>query len=268
MAKRARKTKRARRKTGPRGKRRVVKTRTVTTVTRVVRLAGLSSSTARKVEEGLGVAVLGGLAFVFRRPIVDALANLRDNLFGAAQGTVEEAQRMAAQTVKITLDMVAAAALSIPTYAGAAYFALPDGPQEPGEDRSITSLMPAFQSPAMSLQAELNAILGPMGYEARVGETRRSAQRQLYLWGIGRLYKAPGRSSIVTKIKTPSTDKHFQGLALDFVYRKIGGGEALEKDYLPVLQANASRLESKYGMRWGGNFSGSFKDWPHWEAVG
>ena len=207
-----------------------------------------------------GVALAAGAVY-FRREIYTGVANFT---WFAAKGTADAAIGIASMGV-LTLDSIASAADNVPTFTGAAYNLLPQGPAEPLPEKSITELLPAVQPKFIALQKELNDLLGPVGYEAVITETYRTSLRQLYLWGIGRFYQAPGRSGPVTGKKTAS-GKHPRRKAVDFRYEKIGSSTSKESVWLPVLKTNAKRLEAKYGMRWGGFWTSPY-DPPHWEIA-
>lgn len=170
------------------------------------------------------------------------------------------------------LDVVAAAPIGMPI---PPYATLPPGPPEIGplaSDASFDSLTPTFRPRAEGLSREIEAIVAPHGVKVVVAETRRSALRQLFLWGIGRFYQASGRKGIVTKVRSVTTGaKHPKGEALDFAFFKEGK-LLLGDQVTPLLRPHAARLESKYQVKWGGNFPGCFQkggfcDVPHFEAA-
>lgn len=146
-----------------------------------------------------------------------------------------------------------------------AYAALPPcetfGP-EPDAERSLDALSSSFRTKVIGLQLDLRVALGRVGYTLDVAETYRTLRRQLWLWGIGRVCRARGRSGIVTQVKMAG--KHGARKAVDFLYRPIAGGAGDAKVWLPVISQIAPILERKYGIKWGGSWV-SWKDYPHWQ---
>ena len=151
------------------------------------------------------------------------------------------------------------------------YGSLPPGPPEIGPiaaEKSIEALDIGFKPRAVKLLAELNMELAKSGYVAKIVETYRSPARQAYLWGIGRLYQAPGRTGIVTKIRDVS-GKHPQRKAFDVAYYRADGiyvgSDEVEKKVAPAIAKFVGRLESAYNVSWGGSWKGNFRDYPHYE---
>lgn len=166
------------------------------------------------------------------------------------------------------LEAVRALPLNAKKHEGKEYESLPDGPAELGDllpQTGISALRPEIHGPVLFLVGDVNTALGRIGYQARIVETRRTAARQLYLWGIGRLYKAPGRTGAVTRAKFLAQTAHAEGLAFDLWYVRADGSLGEEKSWLPILQAQAPRLLDVYGMVWGGTFSRP--DYPHFEEI-
>jgi hypothetical protein len=160
------------------------------------------------------------------------------------------------------MELAATAPLDMPI---PDYGSLPEGPPEIPGNRSLDALKPEYKPRVIGLRNDLNTLLAPVGVRAIVSETERTSLRQIFLWGIGRFYQAPGRTGIVTKVRD-SNAKHKDGLAVDFAYMKAGI-YAAEKLWLPILLEHSKSLETKHQIKWGGNFKGTFKDWPHWESV-
>ena len=209
---------------------------------------------------GLGAFLLLVLAFRGRKQIAGAVSSGAGRVASAVSGVLTAAQE--ALLAKIE-------ALPVSTD-GIKYALLPPMPFPEagpfGTDRSFASLSPAFRPKAEALLGELQAIFKPHGISVRVAETRRGRARQTFLFGIGRLYQAPGRVGVVTKTLDSN---HKDGDAVDYFYlrgKTALGAEEIDK----ILRPHAARLEKKYGVKWGGNFPGCFKkggfcDVPHWE---
>lgn len=148
-----------------------------------------------------------------------------------------------------------------------AYDELPDAPGGPGDDshvnKSLDSLAAWSRSSFVSLEGYFPGILGPIGYKAVRAETLRTDARQGWLWGIGRLYKAAGRTGIVTNVKT-AAGPHGEGRAVDYRYVPIDpqmkpNPEALTSALRSIAQTFSGVLE------WGGDWK-SLTDAAHWEA--
>ena len=203
---------------------------------------------------GLGALLLLVLAFRGRKQIAGAISTGARQAVSAVSDVLTAAQE--ALLAKI-------AALPVSTK-GIAYHLLPPAPFPEvgpfGTDRSFESLSAAFRPKAEALLGELQAIFSPHGIGVRVAETRRGRARQVYLYGIGRLYRAPGRTGAVTNTLKSN---HLGGNATDYFFSR--GSTAVKPDEIDgVLRPHAARLEQKYGVRWGGNFK-SVRDLPHWE---
>jgi hypothetical protein len=156
----------------------------------------------------------------------------------------------------------AARDIGIPLSEIPAYEDLPDAPPEPPVVTAFTALMPAYQPDFATLEAELTMALSAVGFGLQRLETARTETRQEWLWGIGRLYKAPGRTGIVTDIRG-ATGAHPEGRAVDYGYPSLrGDASKADRDaaLLAVAQANPQ-------FRWGGTFhlTGGSSDPAHWE---
>lgn len=88
---------------------------------------------------------------------------------------------------------------------------LPAPPPEVPVCRSLDKLAPKFRAKVERAIARMRAA----GYDAMVYETTRTRERQLFLYGFGRLYD-DGRG-IVTHSRTADDTWHFYGLAVDIV---------------------------------------------------
>lgn len=209
---------------------------------------------------GLGALLLLVLAFRGRKQIAGAVSAGAGRVVSAVSGALTAAQE--ALLARIEALPVSAA--------GIQYSLLPPAPFPEagpfGTDRSFDSLSGAFRPKAEALLGELQVIFSPLGIRVAVAETRRGRARQVFLYGIGRLYQAPGRVGVVTKTLDSN---HKDGDAVDYFYlrgKTALGAEEIDK----ILRPHAARLEKKYGVKWGGNFPGCFKkggfcDVPHWE---
>jgi len=97
-----------------------------------------------------------------------------------------------------------------------------------------------------------------LGIVIRVSQGYRSFEEQAELYALGRT-KA---GKIVTKAK-PGSSYHQYGLAVDLV-ELVKNGKELDWNY------DMSKLvpyADKYQIAWGGNWSGGFKDYPHFEKT-
>lgn len=93
-----------------------------------------------------------------------------------------------------------------------------------------------------------------LGITIRVTQGLRTFEEQQKLYDQGRT--EPGK--IVTKAK-PGSSYHQYGLAVDLV-EVIDNGVDWEYDMSKLVP-----FAEKYGIQWGGNFPGTFKDHPHFE---
>lgn len=195
-------------------------------------------------------AIAVGLAIVFRK-----------DLFTAAKGiSVSAAAGLNSATVALLQQ-----AEKLPVRPTVLYNLLPPGPPEVGPlapNKSLDDLDPAFKAKIPALEAELKAILKPHGITFARGETLRTWARQTYLYGIGRLYQAPGRSGTVTDAVTASGN-HPKGKAIDFNYYKNGTYLTNAEQVRVILKPHAARLKATYGVSWGGTWRKP--DVPHFE---
>ena len=139
---------------------------------------------------------------------------------------------------------------------------------EPPAIKALEALRPEYQGPAKRLLERLNRALAPIGWEARVTETERTEERQRFLYGIGRLYRAPGRTGTVTDIPN-ARGPHPQKRALDLAYvpkpRAAPWKEARAR--IAAVAAELAARTDGERVKWGGTFklkNGSTDD-PHWE---
>lgn len=110
---------------------------------------------------------------------------------------------------------------------------------------------------APKMRVAVTGILSGMvaaGFAAKVFETLRTAERQTFLHGFGRLYD-DGRGT-VTKVSDVRRGWHAYGLAVDIV----------EDDRSPWNASQAfwqtlGRLAEAHGLTWGGRWK--FLDLPH-----
>lgn len=145
------------------------------------------------------------------------------------------------------------------------YDQLPDAPAGPGDDshvqNSLDDMTPEARAEFEAFEAVAVPSFASAGIELRRLETKRTAERQLWLWKIGRVWKAPGRDGIVTDVRLPS-GPHGRGDAVDYNYRLITGTSA---DRDRILAALADQFSET--LRWGGTFtlSSGDSDPAHWE---
>jgi hypothetical protein len=93
-----------------------------------------------------------------------------------------------------------------------------------------------------------------LGITIRVTQGMRTFSEQQKLYDQGRT--EPGK--IVTKAK-PGSSYHQYGLAVDLV-ELVNGGVDWEYDMSKIVP-----FALKHGISWGGDFPGTFKDFPHFE---
>ncbi|HEY8928673.1 MAG TPA: M15 family metallopeptidase [Mucilaginibacter sp.] len=137
------------------------------------------------------------------------------------------------------------------------------------DDRSLknlNTLHPKFRQPAIDAWAEAQAAM-PANTKIIVVQGLRSFAESDALYQLGRTVVNPdGKTAekpmgdIVTKAKAGQS-YHNYGLAFDFAMVTNG-----KNDYIigPNWMKVVSIMEA-HGMFWGGNFSGKFKDGPHFE---
>lgn len=95
-----------------------------------------------------------------------------------------------------------------------------------------------------------------LGITIRVTQGGRTFEEQQALYDQGRT--KPGK--IVTKAK-PGLSYHQYWLATD-LGELINNGKDIDWNY---DMSHLVPFAEKYGITWGGNFPGSFKDYPHFE---
>lgn len=96
----------------------------------------------------------------------------------------------------------------------------------------------------------------PAGVHTYIDQTYRTFAESDALYAQGRT--APG--SIVTNAKAGQS-YHNYGLALDF-HLQINGVDSWNVDHNWMIVVNVFKT---FGFNWGGDFAGSFKDYPHLE---
>lgn len=124
------------------------------------------------------------------------------------------------------------------------------------KDQVSINLLPQFH-PAVrdKFEAFINEVEATYPVTVRLVEVLRTMAEQQKVYDQGR--RTPGK--IVTNA-VPGSSYHQYGLAADLVPLKNG-----RPDY-DHDQSPWAPIASKYGITWGGNFAGSFKDRDHWES--
>lgn len=148
------------------------------------------------------------------------------------------------------------------------YNELPQAPAGPGDDshvkRSLEDLEPWARASFLRLETRFAVALGPIGMRATRSETKRTQERQAWLWGIGRTWQAPGRDGIVTNAQGAS-GPHVEGRAVDYDYVPLPDvmGPPDAADLMAALKgvADAARAD---GLEWGGEWV-TLVDPRHWE---
>ncbi len=97
-----------------------------------------------------------------------------------------------------------------------------------------------------------------LGIMIRVTQGMRSFKEQQALYNQGRITAG----KIVTKAK-PGSSYHQYGLAVDLA-ELINNGSAIDWGY---DMGKLVPYADKYGISWGGNWTGGFKDFPHFEKT-
>lgn len=119
----------------------------------------------------------------------------------------------------------------------------------------LNLLHPKIRSAALAAYSEA-VKLTPVGVHPVVDQTLRTFEESNALYAKGRT--APGE--IVTNAKAGQS-YHNYGLALDF-HLQVDGKDSWKVDENWMIVVNCFE---KFGFTWGGNFPGSFKDYPHLE---
>ena len=120
----------------------------------------------------------------------------------------------------------------------------------------IETLHPKLRDIALAAYNEAVAAT-PVGVHPIITQGYRTFQESADLYAQGRT--KPGQ--IVTDAK-PGQSWHNYGLAVDFAL--IINGETSWDQHNPNWGTVVSIFE-KHGFTWGGNFPGTFKDYPHLE---
>lgn len=154
----------------------------------------------------------------------------------------------------------AATVVGVPSYND-----LPPPPTpEPAAVTSLDELTAEARAAMSDLETQFTGVLAPLGWAARRVETVRTAERQKWLYGIGREYQAAGRTGIVTNAATPK-GPHVERRAVD--YRYVAAIPGTHPD-VKALEAGLKQIaDSRPDLTWGGNFvleSGDH-DAAHWE---
>lgn len=119
--------------------------------------------------------------------------------------------------------------------------------------RKIQDLHPSFAPRVAATQAAWKKA----GYDVLVTCTLRSVEEQNALYAQGRTTPGP----IVTKAKGGQSWHNF-GLAIDVV--PLVAGKAMWDESNPIWRALAD-IAKKQGLSWGGDWTGGFRDIPHFE---
>ena len=127
---------------------------------------------------------------------------------------------------------------------------LPKPPAEVPVISRVNVLTPKMQTAVLAIVKEM----ADAGHNAKVFETLRTAERQKFLHGFGRLYD-DGRGT-VTKVEDARKGWHFYGLAVDIVQNDASPWDA-PQSFWQTLGKSAE----KHGLTWGGRWK--FLDLPH-----
>lgn len=121
----------------------------------------------------------------------------------------------------------------------------------------LNQLHPSIKDEA--IEAYLDACkLTPVGVHPSITQTMRSFAESDALFAKGRT--APGQ--IVSNSRAGQS-YHNYGFALDFVILVNGQMNwKVDKNWMIVVECFKKR-----GFKWGGDFTGSFKDYPHFEKA-
>lgn len=129
-------------------------------------------------------------------------------------------------------------------------------PAEVPANRDLGALAPAFRD---SLGRVLER-LARQGYPARVAETARDDERQLYLYGFGRQYD-DGRG-VVTAAREARTSWHGYGLAADVIHATLAW------DAPAAFWAALARAARAEGLATGADWSTPDRPHVQWAANG
>ena len=133
---------------------------------------------------------------------------------------------------------------------------------EPAKISDIMALDPSMQDIAKKVLSEITA----QGIPIKVFETRRTPERQLFLWQKGRDINGNiiNQSEIVTMIKDPRF--HGKGLAMDCV---VFVNNDWSWNYIKYAREYGAygNIAQKNGLIWGGSWV-KFKDYPHTQLGG
>ena len=127
---------------------------------------------------------------------------------------------------------------------------LPKPPEEVPVTSRVTALAPKMQTAVLAIVKEM----ADAGHGAKVFETLRTAERQKFLHGFGRLYD-DGRGT-VTKVEDARKGWHYYGLAVDIVQNDKSPWDAPQSFWQTL-----GKLAEKHGLTWGGRWK--FLDLPH-----
>lgn len=121
----------------------------------------------------------------------------------------------------------------------------------------LNQLHPLIRNDAILSYNESISIM-PVGVKILITQTMRSFEESAHLYAQGRT--EPG--SIVTKAQAGQS-YHNYGLGIDFVL--LVGGKMIwkvDENWMTVVN-----IFKKYGFKWGGDWKGKFKDYPHLEKT-
>jgi hypothetical protein len=181
------------------------------------------------------------------------------NIFEALWIDVQNLFRATAHNVTTT-----AKDFGIPIVPVKSYDELPDPPSpEPETITSLDALPADHRAKFEVLEAQLSMALAAVGFGLRRLETLRTQERQSWLYGIGRDYKAPGRTGIVTD-QPNARGPHVEARAADYDYPKLRA-ESVPSDRDAALASVADANSDVF--TWGGNFhlTSGETDPAHWE---
>jgi RHS repeat-associated protein len=125
---------------------------------------------------------------------------------------------------------------------------------DPVTDERIKQLDPRLQQPAFNF---INNTEAQTNTQLRVVQGLRTVQEQNRLYQQGRT--TPG--NIVTNAKGGES-YHNYGLALDVVVMEKG-----QPNWQKPINQDIADIGIKEGFSWGGNWTGGFKDYPHFEMT-
>jgi LAS superfamily LD-carboxypeptidase LdcB len=123
---------------------------------------------------------------------------------------------------------------------------------DPVTDQRIKQLDPRVQQPATNF---VNNTESQAGVQLRVTTGYRSVEEQNRLYNQGRT--TPG--NVVTNARGGQS-YHNYGRAIDVVIMEDG-----QPNWQKRIDDNVANIGIQQGFNWGGNWSGGFQDYPHFE---